>query len=452
MLKSSKFGSLSLEDLQEENLPGEGESNGEENVEVVEIFEPEEIEGDSASDAEVVEDAISEVEEVGEGLESLKEALSVSLADGGMNAQSAMFASLAYSGLTGKWVPAATDMPALESFETAGGRLQATTYAMESIGNTLKAWWEKLKALVGKWVEAVLSFWMKHASAAGKLAKASDALAKKTREYTGAGKKKEAEIELAAKEVVNLTSTHGEKVSEAEIVSGLQKLMAEVKRIGGEKALLQAVETMGQRVGAFKFDDEDAGKEIETLKLEAAVKAVEDTIGGKEGDHLGKKSSESVKFVASEAMFGNRVLLAKVVGDAKDQLESIEVALVEADKKAKHEAQKVEALDVKQIQALAKVISGIAGTVRDTKVDGGKQKQAINELKAGYDKAVKDLDKSNWSKEHKQQYNKAKALLSGYSKLAMAVLKPYNDIQTQAIVSARAAFNYAAKSYKNLEA
>lgn len=451
-MRKAKFGSLSLEDLQEEVI-GEGEGEGEENsnVEVMEIFQPEEIEV-SSPDAEVIEDAVSEVEEVGEGLEALKEALTVSLADGGMNAQSAMFASLAYGNLTGKWVPASTDMPSMESFDSAGGRLQGTTYALEKLGETLKAWWEKLKAMVAKWVDAVIAFWQKHLAAAGKLERAAKALAKTARENTSKLETKEKELELDKKEVENLTSTHGQKVSESEIISGLENLVKETIRIGKDDGITKAVEKFGARFAEAKFDDASAAAQIFTLDLHGAITSIESTIGGKTGNFAGKESNDAVKLVGTPPMLGNRILLARVVGDENNQVVSIGVELVAADAKAKHEGQKVAALDKAQVIALATAVADVAGKISAAKTDGNKRRTAINAIKGDFDKVAKDLDKSDWSSKHTAQYNKYKARINAYSTMAMSVLKPYSAMQDQTMASARAALNYAAKSYKNLEA
>ena len=103
--------------------------------------------------SDLAEEATEELEEVTENLEALRDMIASTIGRGGMTKGEAIFAEQAVRLASGRFIKAKSFN--VESFDNAQSRLDATKYAMEGVGETLKNVWNKIVAFIKEWASRI---------------------------------------------------------------------------------------------------------------------------------------------------------------------------------------------------------------------------------------------------------------------------------------------------------
>ena len=118
-----------------------------------------------------------------DGLEALREVMEAALADGGMTRREAGLVEMNRQMLCRKARIRVGATPNMESFSASGGRIIATQEALEGVKDFFKKWWEKIKAMVIRFVDAVISAWAKFGSRASFLKRSANSLKEKAKNW-----------------------------------------------------------------------------------------------------------------------------------------------------------------------------------------------------------------------------------------------------------------------------
>jgi len=164
----------------------------------------------ASSDLEVVDDALSQAEDTSEGLEAIRDLMIQSLNKGGLDKQSAIFASFAVNKLMSNTLPENKEIlfPSLESIDEVDGRKKYTEYAIESLGESIENAIKNVFRLINTFIEKAKEFFNKIITKSKfdkTLIKGVLIFAKKIDESKGAAEK---EVTVSKNDVKNLTAGH----------------------------------------------------------------------------------------------------------------------------------------------------------------------------------------------------------------------------------------------------
>ena len=140
-----------------------------------------EVEGDS--------EAIDDLQDASEALESIYLSMESAQRDGGLTRDAAIFAGHAVQAAMRKFNVSSEEVGiSLESF--SDNKARATTVSMEGIREALKAIWDKIVSVFQAMMKKIADFWNKYVAAAPHIKRRAEGLRKKARNVTGTQKEK----------------------------------------------------------------------------------------------------------------------------------------------------------------------------------------------------------------------------------------------------------------------
>lgn len=223
----------------------------------VALTDPDTLESDlvdvnqAEADVQTNSDAVSELEDVQQGLEALALSLESAHAEGGLTPQAASMFQLAFESYSNRLGEEA-QVPSLESFGGQTSRVNATMESMQKVRDVLGRVWEAIKAICIKVKDAIIAFWAQLSSAAERLKTRAAKIAEAGKKTSGAPKSEELELGSLAsklavgKDVKVSADTAGELLK---IVEGAAKFDEEAgKQLSGDINALNAAANSGERV------------------------------------------------------------------------------------------------------------------------------------------------------------------------------------------------------------
>lgn len=442
-------GRLGLNDLEEEPVPMEDDN------EITELEPLEEEQIAPATDDEVIEEAIDNVDEVGEGLEGLIEDFRIASENGGMTSGEAYYAGKALAATCGGWVkPAKT--PGLESFDAAGGRLNATLEAFEGAKETLKRWWEKIKELVNRFVDSVLEFWSKYVSSAASLKRRAKSL------YEAANKKKGTQqkdpFKVSKSEFMNLSYGTATPTA-ATVKTGFETIVTNytLSATGSGTDNLQTAETAWTKAGEIieqKWGNPSLMQEFtKLLTVDHVQFNGSKNVGGTE-----KTSAYGYNIDATVVYPGNRHGALRYdlekIGD-HEVWTGVSFHLVDIDKEYKwaDKANETELTPwtIDQIKDIATELEKGADQIISHKSKWNTYRQVNIKSREKFDKLFKKIDGVKTTPANKEDIKAAKALIRGFSKTSTASLTAANNKGKAVIIAGNAAYSFAAASLAGIK-
>ncbi len=420
--------------------------------EEIEAITPLEDEIETNSDADIVEDAIDEVGEVGEGLEAYREMVLDFQANGGMNRQTALAVDMGIKNLTAKFnIGSGKGIGiALESFDEAGGKITATGYALEGIGEALKEVWEKVQAFIRNLITAIMAFFGNQQAKAKQLIAAAKKIAEAAK--TASAAKAETTVELGADTIRNLSIG----TNHTDYIKGLKELEEGIVKSGS--ILGPQVETMLAVASDIKKIDFSSTVNINAgfqgLKsgthtadsLIAAIKSKYGFVDSTMGDY---KDTETEKYAVSKPLLGNRCIVFAVSTNADGVVLNVSSKLVATDEKGDN-ITKLATLDSKKIIELANTVSGLAYRVLNDKRsnDYKKNVSTYNEAVRGvYSNSIKHIANLKGV-----DLMATRRIINGAGTVAASFAQPNKGFMEQGLSSAKAGLRYASESLKALSA
>jgi hypothetical protein len=409
---------------------------------------------DAPSEADLVEGALDEAEQVTDSLEELLYIVKEFKANGGMNKQTAIAVEFAQRAATRGWTSGG-NMPSMESFDGADGRITATGYAIESIMDEIKNIWKKIVAFVKKWMVSISNFWNKHVSDAARLKSKADALYKKAQE----SKKSVDQTNLDISKKVWESLGRNGAYTIADLNVGLEELTAVVKKTESNKdaeALINARITQA----------EEAMKDIVNYRTNAKImskaksnfKNVFKTVDLTEvtgNVHL-ESTATHIYFSGAQVYLGNKQVIAELgvseLGEGVvEESFSIAVKKVPGYEESTKDEHSVTALDSSAIAKLAQNIKTLASSVQNAKTSVVNSNKSAKKLLELGDKLSKQIEKADSTTMDADRKKIAKGFVYSCTKMAVSSAQPAVGIQQHAMSTGWAAFNFAAKCYSNLK-
>jgi hypothetical protein len=216
---------MSIQNIISETFRGTGlESVNSTQDELVMLEEATEM-TDAYAEVISVEGAIDVVEGSIAGLESLQEVLGEYRKNGGMDEQSAALLNASVSAVLSHLGGGSVGVvPSQESFSDEGGRLEATTIAMEGIGETIANMWEAIMRMITKAMEAIKNFFSSTERAFKSIEKTAKALIEKYENANGTPEKDKIKVKggslLGKKIEANQISSRIKKIDDSRSVLG----------------------------------------------------------------------------------------------------------------------------------------------------------------------------------------------------------------------------------------
>lgn len=217
-----------------------------------------------------IEDTNTGIEEAVEDVDTLQNVAAImdgSTENGGADVTSARLAAVTVESIYSRLgVRKSQSLPAMESFGAKGTRLTATKIAVETIGETIKMIWEKIKAAAQKVWDWIKSFLNAIWNTAGKLKDRAAALLAKVKGLVG--KKAEGKTDLGS--VAAAVAVDG-KTDVAAVNTGLDNLTEVAKAAEGDVAALSADMTDASIVKAVESEEAIEKLEQKEVNLDGLI-------------------------------------------------------------------------------------------------------------------------------------------------------------------------------------
>lgn len=248
-------------------------ANGEETHTVANaIAEAQDLAQEAADEDQVADKLEAEQEQVEDLAGEVEETIAQ---EGALDATAARILRTAFSNIVGKRY-AAKSLPATESFEgtRAAGR-EATQIALESIKETLKKFWDAIKAQFKKVYQKVKDWMVKTFSAAKKLKERAEKIQKRAGETTGTIEEKSFSFGQT-----KTIAVEGKYNDPTVLTSSLTKLRNTIKSTITELKKDDVDQEIQNTVNALKAAFTAKGSQRGLGNLDGLVKAVKGTVKG----------------------------------------------------------------------------------------------------------------------------------------------------------------------------
>lgn len=330
---------------------------------------------EAEKDAIEVDDAIEEMEEIEEGLESIVTSMEAALENGGLDPMAASFAHHAVGAYTGRFGMESLEViPALESFGGDTGREASTQVSIEGIKETLTKIWNAIKSAVQKAIKAVSDLFAKIFGGADKVIAKLEAEIKKIEglEKDKAVLKDKAELSVKYSESVRF----GNSVTVKDIAKGVASLSKAIDA--------QIVDSAAAATKFFEISTKAIADAAKAKTAEEADKVVADLADGQ-----GKTFTKIKQF--TELMSGDKVIVTDIQKD-ETGLSTSASKLTDSPKTAAIKDTKVAPMSLAESKDLAKAAISILASVKKEKSSVEKISKAREEAIKASDAAVKATD------------------------------------------------------------
>ena len=324
------------------------------------------------------------------GLEALALSVEATKADGGLTeSMSAIMAAGADGILSNFNTTFAT--PSQESFGEAGGRMAGTEISVESLNESAKRVWKKIKEFVAKWVKKAEEFIAQHIKGAGRLNKAAKSLSKKASEKDGKLDEKKLEITKSQYRSLTITDSKFQPFEAMKLCGDAANVIDQ----GANAEVMDLVEAAAEAVEDIDFDTKGAALAFAawgaTLKFSKLRPAPSGTVD--------KPDPAYAYFIGNE-LPGKQGYVIKVKMSPKDSTKVIRVAVskIFIGGMYKKDDYSVEALLPAQIEVLADYVAEIT----DSLVSGDKAvsnaKKVTKRLLTASEKMIDNAEKAKLDK------------------------------------------------------
>lgn len=325
---------------------------------------------------------------------------------------------------TGAMIGDKVDLPSGESFEEAGGRVDATMLTGESLKDRAKDLYKTVKDFIMRQVNKLKELWKTHFSKLGRMKKTIDAAQQKYAKVEGTQTKAKFKINLKAIFKGNAVASASEVVSEATGLKGLPKAL---------EAQAKTAKELAAEIGSGSFSDIIA-------KL-SSVEGVVEVKGSKEADAATKKQTgmtegySSVK-VTADLLSGDTLVIGTPTSDSAKGPRSKWVAGKVDEKKANAEHDTLSATDIGAYLDAAAAQRDLADELT----------VAISSYTDAMGDLAKKLDKANDAEgDAKADAEKAIKKIQDYTSLASDGIR---GLIGHCVSASQASFNYAVASAK----
>ena len=387
---------------------------------------------DAAEELEAAEFEQEELGEVAEALESLIADATGSLESGGLDATAAHFAYKAANFALGR-IGHQIQVPSAESFGGSASRLKQTTVSVEGWKETLKSIWDAILNGLTKLSQMIQKFFVTKLSEAAFIKRRADAIkAKVAKEAPKTG-----EITVSAKKlhIGGKLLTNGAELSKAlQTTTNVTVKMA--MRVKDSNEYLDKVIS---GLGSLSFDADDKFQESLKSPLELIKQGIPNdkfaNFGEASGDVSKLKEGGMTVRESDELLGGKRIRIISSEGKEGSPKEILEAfrkqrVFVDSVSEAPKEDGKMAALDKRQIEEIASVVSNAMGEIIKRKTDF--------ESVAALAKKVKDIGSKLAG-----STAKAESLNAENKELVSSLAKAVQHVATLANQSAKAVSDYS---------
>jgi hypothetical protein len=411
---------------------------------------------ESGADGEAMDAQKEEAEDTMEALESIRDALVVSAANGGMDRHSAKVVSIAVEHMYARVGISTPAMPAMESFGSSSSRVGATSLAMETITESIKKIWDAIVAAMKRAIAWVSEHFTKIFGLAERTVKRADAVLAKV-EAVAAKKIKEKTFdnESMAKEL-HIAGAAGKSV----VLSHAASLVAATKTIFDKQSALSTAtgDTM-----AKALEDYSSAKSKDAFAPLLAAQQ-----GGFPTCDLEVLSTDGIQapgeglgYRKSPEMFGGKALLsiglleskagksaATMTAAVATAYANTKVTMVDFKKQPATVKAAMETLEAPEAKTVASAAKSLAENVVD-------YKKQLDKAKAVKERIIKAAEKigSSVDKEETPEGKDAVKMAQSVAKAASNKIdQPYATFSGYTLGKARVLLDYVEQSLKNYEA
>lgn len=341
-------------------LPTEVEAGAEEVEDNANGLETELLEVvDADMDVSEVNERVEEGEEVVEALEAYRETLKTAMESGGLDRHGAAVYRLGVENLCKSIKFPVPHQLSLESFGGSSKKIHATQLSVESLGETIKAIWEKIIQAIQHSVALMQQLGDKLYNAAGQLEGRALKLGEAAAATEGSPSVREFEDESVARALV----IDGKVPADASAVKAVVAFAREMYR--GYPQSVAACDKLAALV-----DQALQSGDMETLHAEASkIQAAEDSFGPLL-KHQRQEGDVSVR--ETDVLPGNMVVQLEIDPEAMERGAGLKVGVVEAEKAREASNAKVQTLNQAAVQDIAKAVGELAKLIKEAKAEVAK--------------------------------------------------------------------------------
>ena len=420
---------------------------------VIEDFNTYSIEGlEYRSEADILLGAIDEVSELSEGLETYVSLVEQFQATGGMSRQAALMVELGIQKTCANWVSPKNFGIGLEEFDENGNRVIATTFALESLKDTLKMIWDKIIEFINRFITAIKTTWNTKMIVIGTLNTRARLLKvnKILRRAKLEGKLKETEIKLSGQEIRNLTT----KGKTDGICNGLLELSKQLKSSGGKngphvKVLLDTADKL-EKINFSKETFESIFGKSKYFSGLSHYVSVLNSIGLHQTNSNRFKSNDKEQYFVSEPIIGDRIIVAETKTIEND-VYSIRYSLADYNSTKAEYGDKIKALQPKEIDDYLDAIITISAAALTCKDNLTNLKEESNEYVKHMDSIVNHIKTHNDNIKDKELLSKIETVIKSSGLSVTSFCEPQNSLIAQAIASGKSTYNLCLYSLRNVE-
>jgi len=373
-------------------------------------------------------------------LESIADQAGASIADGGLDRQSAGILEVAVESHLGRVGLSANDaMVSIESFGGTTTQLEATQVSVEAIKEKAKQLWDFLVKKFKEAREKIYQWFKKVFSGAAKLKSRAEAIAKKAVDKKGEKNEGAEDIKLGGS-AKNLVDENG-KFDISKLAEGVKTYVAGAKEIYGKHA--KGVANMAG--GAAEMMDAVASAPKEDLEGSDSSKFFS---GGK---FLGKDVAETPQPGGGAVFLGGRKFKIEGAGEKPTNMVELKSAfdklniVFDFEEKAPKVADDIEftAIEPGKVKDIAEDVVSLAEEIISFEADFFKHAKATEKADVAAGKLGKALDKLSLGSAGKEANKVCSAM---YSALNRTTSQPTNGFTSAAISSGRSALEVCEKS------
>lgn len=380
-------------------------------------------------------------------LESIASSLVATKAEGGLNTQGVVMTQQAVDAAL-KPIGASLTLPAMESFQVEHGRMSATDYTIESIGETARKVWEAIKKFVLKWMNKIVSLVQATKAKAGRLEKAANQLAKEAKRLAGV------DTEQGDLHGILLTgSLHRHLTVDGQTVNLVDDLADFTDLIeGGPKlttgtyAVELFLEVLKGRNATATNLNEDVGVKASTMVAYLKAVGYEEIKGDK------RLNGENTTYYGSKSVLGAVQAVVALVSSEDDIIIGLTTSIMDSATNivAKKEVG-LPSLPADEVEEIAKGVAKLAGSVVKVKVAekevakiNDKVTKEVDRLAGEVDTVAKEEDVDAADVEY------AKRCLNSANLFIMASFDPEFSLARQAVLAGTASYSYAKRCLDNI--
>lgn len=424
---------------------------------VLEIIPEDQLDEHAPEESEITD--IEEIGEISEGLEAVRDAIAATMAANAMTPEAARLVgvaiTLAERNITGRFssnletAVAGGGKFGMEGFNDRPSASAYASYAMLSIGSSLKEVWDNIVKFLRKWFNKADLWLNKYVSGAAFAKRKAEGIIKKAEDHKGAFIE-EKKVDLGENTAKNL-SIDGQFNPARAVESGLSFL----KQFKPEE-IVKGTEAQYAKFAAIDFEQNNWDiKRLDLITLEDQVKKISAGVELKENSTK-YKSTATTKNLLTNNLGGNKMVMLTLSGVETNNIvyfrtASASIKPIEGAGTVKTEQ---ETLDKSGITKLAETVRSAAATIIGMKKDYQSVSAELNKFESKVKTISQKLEKASGKVEDANHAATARLITKSIGGLAGTITAPYSVkrlVQSQTLTSMNAALNYCLKSLDQIK-